>query len=211
MAHKPILFSTPMVQALLEGRKTQTRRVIKGVRKDNSLLVEKPTKTRMGISTHVIDAPELGLLQYSKGDLLWVRETWAQIEEVECGCSEFCLCPQVGEVRYRATVGDDERKWKPSIFMPRQHSRLTLEVTSVRVGPLRIISEEDAKAEGVNAIGAEDGRDPDKRSFVWSFQILWDSLNKNRGYGWDTNPWVCIPEFKVHHCNIDSFNQQERS
>ncbi|GHB33727.1 hypothetical protein GCM10007094_23200 [Pseudovibrio japonicus] len=213
MATKPILFSGPMVRAILEGRKTQTRRIIKGIENDNTLQIKKPTKTKMGVITHVIDAPKHGLLQHAIGDLLWVRETWAQIEEVECGCSEICGCPQVGEVRYRATVGDDERRWRPSIFMPRQHSRITLEVTGVRVELLQKISAADAVSEGmqlkrwITGIYPEHDIGVERENEILrdKFRSLWNSLNEKRGYGWDANPWVSVTEFKVHKSNVDDF------
>ncbi|WP_068318983.1 hypothetical protein [Polycladidibacter hongkongensis] len=233
MTIKPILFSAPMVLALLGGRKTQTRRVMKGVERDNRMHLKGSL-----VRTHVIDAPMHGLTQFAVGDLLWVRETWARIDEVECGCSEApCQCPQLGEIRYRATVGDDDgRKWKPSIFMPRKYSRLTLEVTDVRAELLRDISEEDAKAEGVPEwLEGNDGEEiychtcdgngvrgalsgglglpeiacPECDTSVKKFRNLWDTLNKKRGFGWDTNPWVSVTTFKVHQCNVADFKQRE--
>lgn len=85
------------------------------------------------------------------------------------------------------------RKWKPSIHMPRWASRINLEITDIRVERLQEINEEDAKHEGVKRINAGDfGME------TWSsaFRNLWDSINSKRGYGWDTNPWVWVIEFK---------------
>ena len=155
MTEKPILFSGPMVRAILDGRKTMTRR------------------------THRIEA-----------DRLWVRETWSYDE------------PQV---IYRADYNGDvppEGKWRPSIFMPRKFSRITLEATGVRVERLQEITEEDAIGEGVfdggclNCGGTQpcgcDNPVPDARdSFIW----IWDSLN-GKTYPWASNPFVWVIEFR---------------
>lgn len=123
------------------------------------------------------------------GDRLWVRETW--------------YCAGVDEsdgypVRYRegATVQEDVSiSWRPSIFMPRWASRITLEITGVRVERLQDITEEDAKEEGVPPMIFSDGGygKPDYRD---GFRQLWDSINAKRGFGWDVNPWVWVIEFR---------------
>lgn len=97
MKERPILFSGPMVRAILEGRKTQTRRIVKNVRQDNSLLIKKQTITKAGITTHVMDAPERGLCPYGKkGDRLWVRETFS-IEAVCKGWQNPHVCDDFEE------------------------------------------------------------------------------------------------------------------
>jgi len=93
--------------------------------------------------------------------------------------------------------------------MPRWASRLSLKVTDVRVQRVQEISEGDAEAEGVSAIGADNAPEElsDFRSFVWAFHQLWDSLNDKRSFGWDMNPWVVAITFEVHHCNVDQFER----
>lgn len=156
MKERPILFSGEMVRAILEGRKTQTRRIIKGKRDAN------------GIS---IEIPRFGKI----GDLLYVRETWSEDFD--------------GRIQYRADTDGTGRKWKPSIHMPRRVSRITLEITNIRVERLNDISEEDSEAEGVSGTWTRD------LNYKWHFKKLWESLN---GAGsWEKNPWVWVVEFKV--------------
>src|SRR5690606_31938391 len=234
---KPILFSGPMVRALLDGRKTQTRRVLKPqppkdelgyevigtvrgpewyhpavVGKDGEL---EPGKQVWGVYD---DYGEWGArVPYMPGDLLWVRERW----------SDELLAP--GEVYYYATALEDglradevaEIRWKPSIHMPRWASRLTLEVTAVKVERLQEISQEDARAEGVATEEWDDWRENvtsiamPEGSYIENerdlFRDLWDSLNAERGFGWDTNPWVCATSFIVHRMNIDDFLAQREA
>lgn len=169
MKERPILFSTPMVRAILGGRKTQTRRVVKA---QHSSLVE-----------NLIDNWEGRPFPFGKpGDRLWVRETWTHDDE--------------GNISYRAQMDDwvecPGNKWKPSIFMPRIASRITLEISTIRVERLQDISEEDAKAEGPS----QHPEYPKEFYCSWrkAYQVLWDSIN---GPGsWDRNPWVWVIEFK---------------
>lgn len=171
MKERPILFSGPMVRAILEGRKTQTRRVVK------------PQPAHIaGIGTVLnIDTITGKACPYGKpGDRLWVRETWDGVRLDGGGAL----------VSYRAD-GDkpvtDDGRWHPSIHMPRWASRITLEVVSVRVERLQEISEEDAMAEGVAL--AENYRGP-----VAHFASLWEQIN---GLGsWNANPWVWVVEFR---------------
>lgn len=200
MKTKPILFSAPMVQALLEGRKTQTRRAVKpqpsqhlsfrGWYLDGSY-----PQSYVGSAMFTDKSPVSTESLYVKcpygkpGDLLWVRETFGWHEAF----AAFV---------YRATDEPDRmKKWKPSIFMPRAASRLTLEITSVRVERLLDISEADAKAEGTPVgFGGEDDH-------VEDFICLWNSING--AFAAADNPWVWVVEFKVHHCNVDSFLKQK--
>jgi hypothetical protein len=143
MSERPILFSGPMVRAILAGTKTQTRRVVKlleGFEPSGSTMHWPHAQKRAGVTV------PLKCPYGQPGDRLWVRETWAPV---------FKRVPHSNGCLYRAD--DDGRqinprsmdgKWKPSIHMPRWASRLTLEMTSVRVEQLKDISEEDAKAEG---------------------------------------------------------------
>ena len=202
MADKPILFSAPMIQALLDGRKTQTRRALK---------------------------PPYGLLEltgagwkpiYTKafaGDRLWVKENYQLPAILNSTAPRFVS--DMSPVSYPATAGiiedlDDETekriKIRPSIHMPRWASRITLTVTDVRVTRLQEISEADAVAEGGMF---HDGRPTGHHGWrhdyadVWptardSFHHLWNSFN-----GPDAlcaNPWVVALTFAVHRCNIEN-------
>lgn len=170
---KPILFSTPMVQAILYGRKTQTRRTIKPqpqTAQHGKVLYKDRELTINSLVNH---AP------IQKGDILWVRET-------------FKLLNPYGLPQYKYKADWDtyntgvELKWKPGVFMPKSASRIFLSVVGVRVERLQDISDTDAIAEGVEQhsdIGA-----------IWSFQSLWESINGQKS--WTENPWVWVYDFK---------------
>lgn len=174
MKERPILFSGEMVRAILEGRKTMTRRVIKPF------------------------VPIIDFCPYGKtSDRLWVRETFAHVSS----WSHYNRLAPNSKWLYRADKEWPVSRWKPSIFMPRLASRITLEITGVRVEQVRDISENDASAEGLQ----DWYPDPQKPNpypnggpytNIQRFAALWDSINKKRGYGWDSNPWVWVIEFK---------------
>ena len=168
---RPILFSGAMVRAILEGRKTQTRRMVK---LPSSF---KPDPAHRGQDGPAILATVPWYAQ--PGDRLWVRETYAKAR---------------GGFIYRADGTHTlARPWTPAIHMPRRACRIVLEVTGVRVERLQDISEDDARAEGCEAIGSG-GYGP--ITFVNGYRALWDSLNAARGSGWAANPWVWVIEFK---------------
>jgi len=195
MREHPILFSGEMIRAIHDDRKTQTRRVVK----------PQPTSPYRLVTGEWVDRPVATSCQtlpiaprYCVGDTLWVRETWQAIRPVNA--TEWTTClphPAVSGIRivYAADREQDPPpKWRPSIYMPRWASRLTLEITDVRIQRLQDISEEDAKAEGVEPV-------IDKKIHGWSphcleFSLLWDSINKDRGFSWRTNPWVRALTFK---------------
>lgn len=191
MTERPILFSGPMVRAIIEGRKTQTRRVMNPQPvKEKEFLVSKGVVFKNLIGGQTVSHTPYGRI----GDRLWVRETWRPI-----GVSH----QQWVNVLYRA---DDEQRecpyfaprfagsrWRPAIHMPRLASRLTLEVTGVRVERVQEISENDAKAEGVCKGPQPVMGDSTHRR---TYEALWDKLNAKRGHGWATNPWVWVIEFK---------------
>ena len=206
MTDRPILFSAPMVRALLAGTKTQTRRVVKGAALD---WLSGPS----GFNAEFVALPENGLCPYGKpGDRLWVRETWSPDPPCDgtwgytawSGCREGQIAGVPERFRhkqhciYAATWDHDPIRWTPSIHMPRWASRITLEVTGVRVERLQDISEADARSEGappshpsIDRISREFGYADFPRS--WYGQ-LWESIN---GPGsWDLNPWVWVVEFK---------------
>ncbi|WP_284325897.1 hypothetical protein [Cypionkella aquatica] len=207
-----------MVRALLAGRKTQTRRIVKGVGNDNCLPLKSPTKTKMGISTHVIDAPEhphLLPVRAAVGDRLWVREAHAMLPRlayrmsIGTGTIDQREHPTDG---YSAAVfreGFDRSgrlQWRPSIHMPRWASRCTLTVTDVRVQQLQDISAGDSIEEGVEcATCVVMGKSACNRkgcfASIAAYRELWNAINGESA--WDKNPWVAAYSFTVHQGNID--------
>jgi len=191
MDDRPILFSAPMVRALLNGTKTQTRRVVKRF------------EVRAGMPEPEMQSLLRCCPYGAPGDRLWVRETFAKID----GQTQPWI-----ETDYRATythgdrLGDSlgiKKRWTPAIHMPRAASRITLDVTGVRVERLQDISEADARAEGIvehqtlrpgTRACNVDGGMMHATGPVQVYQWLWDSIN---GPGaWDTNPWVWVVEFR---------------
>jgi hypothetical protein len=210
MSERPILFSGLMVRAILEGRKTMTRRVVKvprwalaGQMECDGCEPNWPMAEDCYGDSQKIKCP-YGV----PGDKLWVRETWAVAKPWDY-VKPKDLAKENDEysrlaVDYKA---EKQRMWgntgtcgktRPSIYMPRWASRITLEVTAVRVERLKEISEEDAEAEGVNlaAHKATLGMSSSAGNNRGAFVALWDSINAERGFGWDVNPWVWVVEFK---------------
>lgn len=198
---RPILFSGEMVCTILDGRKTQTRRVITPQPKDG---LEVRYNADNG---HVLYGPEY-LRSFVKcpygvvGDRLWVRETFGCLGN---GMRVYAADADTdGTVPYLITgdgagVGNGKPdKWMPSIFMPRSASRINLEITGVRVERVQDISPDDCLAEGIDYKDC----DPHNAHQYWrqeayaKYGELWDKINKDRGYGWDVNPWVWVIEFK---------------
>lgn len=202
MNARPILFSAPMVRAILEGRKTQTRRPVKG----EALKWLAPAMFK----PEFVADPENRLCPYGNpGGLLWVRETWAQPyrrTNTNSGVIYRADGPEYLSIAERKYGWGAEAQWRPSIHMPRRASRITLEITGVRVERLLDISEADAQAEGVqllNAIGPDQRLSGDDRArtqlthpFTIAFASLWDDVYADRGAGWSANPWVWIVEFR---------------
>lgn len=206
MIERGILFSTPMVRALKEERKTQTRRVTLPVPPETlrhawyKAPVYGWTNETFPAKTWEKRRCPYGYI----GDRLWVRETFAILEisknlDGEIDASTWTAAiPKKREswlgVQYAADGG--EGPWRPSIFMPRWASRFTLEITDVRVQRVREISQEDAKAEGYPEEWArQNGFVPTRAPVLW-YADLWDSINAKRGFGWDVNPWVWAITFK---------------
>lgn len=221
MTDRPIIFSRAMVRALLNGRKTMTRRLL------NPQPYPLEGKPGFWNASGVVggricssDAEFLALHRWAVGDRLYVRESFAP--------RYFDL----GEPAYMADwTGESadcvpEPKWKPSIHMPRSISRITLTVTAVKVERLQDISEADATAEGIMW---DYMRDPHAsgpgacryftpaidtptalkgfNTAAGAFRALWDSLNAKRA-PWDSNPWVVASTFIVHKCNIDQLEKE---
>lgn len=207
--YKPILFSTPMVQAILEGRKTQTRRIVKKKYSNTDLefrtdkygtaLVEinkyePPIKMPDGKTRRKLRFFEYSKPKYQVGDILWVRETWFS---TRFDCLDLLKTGITNHLRYKADNNYDPkkdcvgRKWKPSIHMPREAARIFLEVVSVRAERLQDISDDDAYEEGVFPPEYWDG---DNDAYIKTFRMVWEEL-----YGkisWIKNPFVWVYEFK---------------
>jgi hypothetical protein len=203
MSEKPILFSTPMVQAILEGRKTMTRRVIKEEIIQNADLPGRIYIDRRGVAKI---GESIDIAPYKIGDLLWVRESFQafpHMKELSPWSLEKNGFVTIGEFDYCYKADDDnsENKWRPSIFMPREASRILLEVKGVRIEQIQDISNEDAKAEGVGEHTIFNDVDGYENIAVGittpkqEFRELWDHLNAKRGYSWESNPWVFVYEF----------------
>lgn len=219
---KPILFSGSMVRAILEDRKTQTRRVIKPQPDEDGLAKLKGEWRWQDTSGKDYICPYGNI-----GDRLWVRETFRFDTNEKEETITFRADGTVHHVQDNAGLLEEKDfgKWKPSIFMPRWASRITLEITDIQVQRIQDISEEDAIAEGIemevvdqtvrlkdysNKVADEkfDGQwfqswSSDYDNYIdddiicrESFHTLWDSINAKRGYAWESNPWVYAISFK---------------
>lgn len=180
MTDHPILFSAAMVQAILAGRKTQTRRVIKPQPfpdENRHWYWKHHTMSFRRFPTEWLEECPYGVA----GNQLWVRETWRTTEVYE-------------SVYYKADQPYNSEPgwgWKPSIHMPRHRSRITLEIVNVRAERLQDIlnNDVDVYAEGCPEVIEQCG------PHQW-FQYNWDAINTKRGLGWATNPWCWIINFK---------------
>lgn len=186
MKERPILFSAPMVRALLAGTKTQTRRVVKPARDPNIGCWMTPGEIALDAST----VQEVISPYGQPGDRLWVREAWAKTQPIQLPWPQTMVVYREGDNRT-----DYGGPWKPSIHMPRAFSRITLEVTGVHVERLQDISVADAIAEGVN-IHPDHHSKPRESiySAVEAYRDLWESINGPES--WEANPWVWVVSFK---------------
>lgn len=213
MAIKPILFNTEMVRAILDGRKTCTRRLVKPQPDEKhtyplGFVTDSTEKKEVGCFGFGIDEYG-GSIQYAKppygyapGDILYVRETWMDY---------------AGRTMYRADCDKyrleslklAEFSWKPSIHMPKEAARIWLRVTDVRVERLQGITPKDAENEGVGNLFYEEigyseknyGTEVDpeygiaKEQFAWLWELTIKKSDLDR-YGWGANPWVWVIEFE---------------
>ena len=215
---KPILFNTDMIKAILEDRKTETRRVVKSQPQGQPY--------RMGNSScwpgYFADSKSANVYKppYQPGDILYVRESWQFFPCFDCVKSMCDTTPLVYEDSdsvtegcwiYKADYIDSDQKrvcWHPSIHMPKQAARIFLRVKDVRAERLKAIDAEQAKAEGICSASLGDGTVGysvglwDKTTYegaVGAFAKLWDSTIKPADrdrYGWDANPWVWVFQFE---------------
>lgn len=213
----PILFSTPMIQAILEGKKTQTRRFLKPTPVENKNYhfekLEKFGSNAYGMvpnkgvkidEINIFPYNGIWLCPYEVGDILWVRETFFD-------ASMFLTAPVFSELKNQFAYKADEtfigcHKWKPSIFMPREACRTFLKVKSIRMERLQDISEEDAQAEGAHFLYHGLGTviidsHPDweklykpRASYKDGFHFIWRYINGEES--WQFNPFVWVYEFE---------------
>lgn len=188
---KPMIFNTEMVQAILDGRKTVTRRVIK----------PQPTKPRWNNIGWLgwDDGHGYRMRQpYQTDDILYVRETWAMTPDLFGEFEQPLYFADIPNADLEEAKAKHFR-WKPSIHMPKEIARIFLRVKSVRVERLQNITEEQAIAEGCYHGPLFEGGEEDAVKARWSFMDIWKSTIKTEDeetYGWDANPWVWVIEFE---------------
>ncbi len=212
MKTRPILFGGKMVRAITDGRKTQTRRVIR----------PQPEQMYWAGRDRYLWRPKRGMFvdawaekqlaqkmaehcpHGAPGDRLWLKETWCPLGDIEA----HARAGEPVDIAYKADwdadgVDREEARdagvdrWRPSRFMPRWASRITLEVVSRRAERVQDISNADVIAEGIGrwtfAVGAWADDPPDPR---WKFIELWDSLNAKASNSFESNPWIWVVEFR---------------
>ena len=218
MAIKPILFNTEMVRAILDGRKSCTRRLVKPQPDEKhtyplGFVTDSTEKKEVGCFGFGVDeyggSIQCAKPPYQPGDILYVRETWHKYTK-RIGKGESCRLAEF--YGYKASVAnseDAEELWKPSIHMPKEAARIWLKVTNVRVERLQDITPKGAESEGVGNLFYDDigygeknyGTEVDpeygiaKEQFAW----LWESTIKKSDldrYGWDANPYVWVISFE---------------
>ncbi len=233
MVERPILFNSEMVKAILEGRKIQTRRVVKPQPHYNKIgLLSFKNNCSLGCQFMVDFCP------YGQpGDRLWLKENWRVgawnesegLIAVDYKTDGYCRREwlKVEDVdlfqrlwkqstddaskvfgmleRYDWKPGDSPCRWRPSIHMPRWASRITLEITNVRVERLQEITEEDAKKEGCVA---ESGEGCAFYPAKLAFELLWNTI-KGKTYPWSSNPWVWVVEFRREEIRKESISLKE--
>ena len=205
MSEKPIIFSSEMIKALLNGTKTMTRRVVKPQPEEHSPVVEiikdwkHSLKGEWFLRTAFYGQPCSGTHlggymvkpPYAPNDVLWCRETWAPTYITHENGKAI-----IREAIYRADTGDFGERWHSPLHMPRVAARLFLRVTDVRIEKLREISPKDKVAEGfTDCCRAYPCNEKDTCKRL-CFMRYWDSRNAKRGYGWDTNPLVWVISFE---------------
>lgn len=199
MASKPILFNTEMVRAILDGKKTCTRRIVKGAIPDDAMWGYTMFTPKGCISCRGVYADEYGekffRLPYQQGDILYVRETWCKGSWMN----------KKERYYYKADDNDFHCVWHPSIHMPKEAARIWLRVTDVRAERLQECGEGwciDIGKEGIAT--PQDpilyiSDDAFHDALRMEFQKTWDSTTKKSDidrYGWDANPWVWVIDFE---------------
>jgi len=222
MAIRPIAFTGAMVSALLDGRKVQTRRVLKPQPKSGFNPWQCECTGEWWQSGYGEAGDDLLAVPYAVGDLLYVRER--HYADMVSSCGKYARILYSVDDRVSVNIDWPSRcrlpvvgKNRPPMFLPREYSRLTLKVTDVRVERVKQISEADAKAEGVRVLPLQRVDDPSAwwevgpgkhqaRTPRGSFRSLWGSINSPRGFGWQENPWVVAVSFSVIRANVDQLS-----
>lgn len=202
MKESPILFSTPMVQAILKGDKTETRRIIKPQPINDGLkpyqLKDDGFFKKEHINKWLWETEQGEYLNFCKygeiGDILWVRETWQHTK---------CLNINFEDENYGYVYKADGQPWedyeywtwKPSIFMPKEASRIKLQITSIGVERLQDITEESAKKEGTPEYYLPEKPLEDGSYWTYAFNCLWNEINGIES--WNQNPYVWVIKFKI--------------
>jgi len=233
MLEKPIIFNAEMVRAILDRRKTQTRRPIKPQPPSSEYELATVTdciRNRKNIGKHfwvlmddfgevIDDEQPYFSCRYAVGDVLWVRETWAELGYIEDPNNVMPVHMRLDKQGIERTVvyyeeipdmcwidgdgfqewrkdGSEASHWRPSVHMPRWAARFFLEVTAVRAERLQDISHADAKAEGIECHGSYELRDERLTLHQLAFSHTWDSIYAKRGFGWAANPFVWVFDLK---------------
>lgn len=220
MAIKPILFNTEMARAILDGRKTCTRRLVKFLPGENSQWTGYIKDGLMLYNGR--NEPCIRKAPYQLGDILYVRETWSLRYDGE---KYFYKADKNTPREEKRLIDYNHTSWRPSIHMPKEAARIWLKVTDVRVERLQDMTDDDAEAEGmpdsldypvnkaycplckgegiigtvdVHSLGHMDVDCPYCDSYRKRFENLWNSINQKSldSYGWDANPWVWVIEFE---------------
>lgn len=203
MAIKPILFNTEMVRAILDGKKTCTRRIVKGAIPDDAMWGYTMFTPKGCVSCRGVYADEYGekffRLPYQQGDILYVRETWGHPISLNSDKQYVFRADKIAEIGFK----NDSHIWHPSIHMPKEAARIWLKVTDVRVERLQKITEDGAKAEGAidnrGLIHSPENEYDRIHTAREHFIEIWDSTIKKSDldrYGWNANPWVWVIEFE---------------
>ena len=203
MQMKPILFNSEMTRAILDGRKTVTRRIIKPQPRGHAALVSRnllPETTEAGAgAVYAFEDGTVVAAPFTVGDALYVRETWGHTADLPGISEEATVYAADFSDRELAHLKDKHFRWRPSIHMPKELARLFLRVTGVRAERIQNISADGCAMEGVWPLysGPIGGR---SEYYLDKFACLWDSTipkSELDTYGWKANPWVWVIRFEV--------------
>ena len=196
MTEKPILFNAEMVNAILDERKTQTRRPVK---ENLCPFCDESARVNGHVALEMLDY-DIPSPYGDVGDTLWVRETWNEYNGHLAYRADMPMHWDAGDTQHDEDVDitEDDYKWSPSIHMPRDYARIFLKIKSVRVERVQDISNDDAMAEGINQDNVNElcNMCSGVTGEQAEFSRVWESIYAKRGYGWDTNCWVWVYDFE---------------